>query len=99
MSLPLLAHLTGGIPPAEFSWIRVATLRERLSSKSSLLKSQRYSEYQNGAITCKAILSTLKCSFMSESSQQGWEIPPLSKERRGQESDGTCSYNQTGTSS
>lgn len=99
MSLPLLAHLTGGIPPAEFSWIRAATLRERLSSKSSLLKSQQYSELQNGAITCEAILTTLKCSFMSESSQQAQEIPPCSKERRTQQSDGTCIYNQTGTSS
>lgn len=97
MSLPLLVHLTGGIPPAEFSWIRAATLRERLSSKSSLLKSQQYSELQNAAITYEAILSTLKCSFMRESSQQGWENPPCSKERRIQQSDGTCSYNQTGT--
>lgn len=80
MSLPLLAHLTGGIPPAEFSWIRAAALRERLSSKSSLLKSQQYSEPQNGAITCEAILSTLKSPFMSESSQQMGNPSPFKGE-------------------
>lgn len=38
MSLPLLAGLTGGIPPAEFSWVRAAVLRAKAQQETQSFK-------------------------------------------------------------
>lgn len=46
VSLPLLARLTGGIPPAEFSWVRAAAPRAKTEQQIQP-KSQRYSEEKN----------------------------------------------------
>lgn len=38
MSLPLLAHLTGGIPQAEFSWVRAAAPRAKTQQQTQSFK-------------------------------------------------------------
>lgn len=77
MSLPLLASLTGGIPPAEFSWVRAAAPRAKTKQQIQSFKESADSEIKNRAIPSEAILPRPKyhCEQQKFTAKGGKPLP------------------------
>ena len=92
MSLPLLARLTGGIPPAEFSWVRAAAPRAKTEQQIQSFEESAVFRNQEWSHPLRGHLAQTKVSLQAvKVHSKGWEIPPLQRRRGVQLADGTCS--------
>lgn len=92
MSLPLLASLTGGIPPAEFSWVRAAAPRAKTKQQIQSFKESAVFRNQEQSHPLRGHLAQTEVPLRAAKvHSEGWETPPLQRRRRVQQADGTCS--------